>query len=126
MRYLHQVENVRPDIDLVSDQLVKARWFIKQEKHFPNVTFPKRRYNEYYFGFTLEEFINANSVKRPVVGMCPTCTPNDSSIILLTKCNIFSSLFSPCDSSSPENLYRLVLWNVRHHGKLPIILINAY
>ena len=65
MRYLHQVDGVRPDLDLVSDQLVKAKWFHLQEHYFPNVSFPKRRYNDYYYGFSLEEFITANAITNP-------------------------------------------------------------
>ena len=88
----------------MSDQLVKARWFVKQEKHFPNVTFPKRRYNEYYFGFSLEEFINANSDKRPVLGRCQICTPNAQLYNLLTE-HIFSTACSHLVTVHPQNTY---------------------
>ncbi len=138
MRYLHQVENVRPDIDLMSDQLIKARWFVKQEHHYPNVTFPKRRYNEYYFGFSLEEFINANAIKRPVVacshlvtvhpqktytglfyGMCDILVPT----VKLPK---FKPWFKkvkrllPCNVNYTEKLlnYRPDMWEYKLYEKM--------
>ena len=98
MRYLHQVDGVRPDLDLVSDQLVKAKWFHLQERHFPNVSFPKRRYNEYFYGFSLEEFITANAVTRPVAAC--------SHLVTVHPQNTYTGLYyGMCDILVPSSHY---------------------
>eukprot|EP00505_MAST-04D_sp_SCG-Rhode-Island_P000383 Stramenopile-MAST_4_protein_383 len=98
MRYLHQVDGVRPDCDLVSDQLVKARWFTLQEQHFPNVSFPTRRYNDFFYGFSLEELITANAVKRPVVAC--------SHLVTVHPQNTYTGLYyGMCDLLVPKTKF---------------------
>ena len=59
---------VRPDLQIMSDQLVKARWFVKQEDKYPGIVFPSRKYVlDEIFGFSLENFIALNIRKRPIL-----------------------------------------------------------
>ena len=68
MRYLQTCVGVRPDLHLMSDQLVKARWFVKQEHQYPGILFPPRRYIlDEIFGFSLEHLIALNINHRPVL-----------------------------------------------------------
>ena len=90
MRYIQTVEGVRPDLNLLSDQLVKARWFKRQEIHYPSVTFPERRYNEHFFGFALQELIEAN-IKKKSIFAC-------NHLVTVHPQNVFVSLpFGLCD-----------------------------
>ena len=67
-RYVQTCLHVREDLSIMSDQLVKARWFVKQEDKYNNVVFPKRRYVlDEIFGFSLEDLIRLNVRTRPVV-----------------------------------------------------------
>jgi hypothetical protein len=68
MRYVQTCLHIRTDLSIMSDQLVKARWFVKQENQYQNIIFPKRRYVlDEIFGFSLEELIRLNILKVPVV-----------------------------------------------------------
>ena len=68
MRYLQTCAGVRPDLHLMNDQLVKAKWFLKQEDKYPGIIFPKRRYIlDEIFGFSLEELVASNIRNRPIV-----------------------------------------------------------
>ena len=39
-RYVQTCLHVREDLSIMSDQLVKARWFVKQEDKYNNIVFP--------------------------------------------------------------------------------------
>ena len=67
-RYVQTCLHVREDLSIMSDQLVKARWFVKQEDKYNNIVFPKRRYVlDEIFGFSLEDLIRLNIRFRPIV-----------------------------------------------------------
>jgi hypothetical protein len=68
VKYPQQCEAVRPDLSLVSLQLMSWPWFVPMQRdNYPNVTFPSTRYHPYEpGGFALSHFLDTNLPRRPV------------------------------------------------------------
>ncbi|CEO99300.1 hypothetical protein PBRA_001206, partial [Plasmodiophora brassicae] len=69
--YLHTCEWVRPDVRLISMGLMTWRWFLRgnASKNYPGVSFPGERFHAVAGGFTIEQFLDANLKRMPIV-MC--------------------------------------------------------
>jgi hypothetical protein len=66
LKYIHNCEGFRPDLDLFSLQLMSWPWFSNQRKLFPRVVFPNEHYNPYLSnGFSMYDFLRQNS-HRPI------------------------------------------------------------
>ena len=68
LKYSQQCENVRPDLALVSLQLLTWEWFVPTQAHnYPGVEFPGVKYHPREKGaFSMAEFLEANISKRRV------------------------------------------------------------
>ncbi|KAN0015394.1 hypothetical protein ACTFIU_008125 [Dictyostelium citrinum] len=66
--YLHLCEKVRPDIDILSMEIMSWEWFkITQSPLFHRVKFPGNVYHPYIpDGYSLKEFLDANINDRPI------------------------------------------------------------
>lgn len=62
IKYAHSCEDVRPDLRLISLQLMTWEWFVPMHAHnYKNVTFPGNRYHpNMKGGFGIKQFLDAN------------------------------------------------------------------
>ena len=68
IKYPQSCEGVRPDVQLLSLQLMTWDWFVPMQRHnYPNVTFPGSRYHvNFADAFTMRHFLDRNTRKHPV------------------------------------------------------------
>ena len=60
-RYLHQVEQWRPDIVFWSGEMATYEWWKRHHHHYPGVTFPNEMYHPYRRdGFSVKDLLDAN------------------------------------------------------------------
>eukprot|EP00475_Leptophrys_vorax_P037040 TRINITY_DN6334_c0_g1_i1.p1 TRINITY_DN6334_c0_g1~~TRINITY_DN6334_c0_g1_i1.p1 ORF type:complete len:741 (-),score=147.68 TRINITY_DN6334_c0_g1_i1:51-2273(-) len=77
-KYLQHCEGFRPDVDMLSLQLMSWQWFSHQRKHHPRVHFPNEHYNPFLpNGFSLKQLLDANW-NRPIF-LCGYFKEGDSS-----------------------------------------------
>ena len=79
VKYPQQCEGLRPDLSLLSLQLMSWDWFVPMQRHnYPNVTFPGVRYHvSTARSFNIKKFLDANvlSARRKSPGGVLLCGP---------------------------------------------------
>ena len=82
IKYPQQCEGTRPDLRLLSLQLMTWDWFVPmQALNYPNVSFPGSRYHvNFDDAFTMKHFLDAN-VKRFPIFLCGPWKEGDYSNI---------------------------------------------
>jgi hypothetical protein len=79
LQYLHACEGQRPDLDLLSLQLMTWEWFPRQRRHYPSLNWPGERYHPFAEGgFSLRAFLQANA-RRSLV-LCGPWKEGDPSV----------------------------------------------
>jgi hypothetical protein len=80
VRYLQTVEGVRPDVEVVDQELLGYAWQAPRlQKAHPDIVFPGRRYAPGApDGFVIKSFFDANYGKQPIL-VCGGIKPGDAS-----------------------------------------------
>lgn len=81
LRYLQDVEHLRPDLRLLDLEMLTALWMTPQvRRQMPDVVLPGTHYAMRESGaFTIRQLVEANIATRPVV-LCGGLKPGDSSL----------------------------------------------
>lgn len=76
-KYAQQCEGARPDVSLISLQLMSWDWFVPMQRdNYPNVTFPGNRYHVSTPGsFHIRAFLDANTRNKKAKGGIFLCGP---------------------------------------------------
>ncbi len=81
LRYLQTVEHLRPDLRLLDQEMLTARWMTPQvSRQMPDIVVPGTHYAiEESGAFTIRQLVEANIATRPVV-VCGGLKPGDPSL----------------------------------------------
>ena len=86
IKYPQSCEGIRPDVHLLSLQLMTWDWFVPMQRaNYGNVTFPGTRYHvNYADSFTMRQFMDRNSRKHPIF-LCGPWKEGDYSNVRTTQ-----------------------------------------